>query len=368
MSQALVKVDVNTLQPAKSIEELKVTLARLQASDVNILSPVASVDHIKALHAVSLRAVVIDPTITDPKNGQGPECYRGKFCQGDEVALGGVAINKLMAAAGAQVISKRRLDDRGDANYCEIEVYVGVRDFDGTPRQAVGTKEIDLRDGSAAAQEGTRTGMLGFYRQHIQSTCETKAIYRALRKLFALRQKYSAKELGRPWIVPKLVVTWDMTDPDQKRAAIDEARLGERALYGAVVPVEDEPRLLKDVTPARELEAGSNGTAPAAAATTPVAPKPAAVEASPDDFELLEPPAAPIVCTCPCGDQHEVSPEVAKLTTDAVGAIRCRACFPGRGFDYNAHKDIKSLNLPKKPNLTAAMIRDAVKTAAAGGR
>jgi hypothetical protein len=148
------------------------------------------------------------------------------------VALGKNALAKLMAAAGVQVVSKQRLDDRSDPSYCELEVALALRDFDGSHRQVIATKEMDLRPGAPETMkpekdtQGNKTGRLVPYeasaladkRRHIQSHAETKAIERGLRLLFALPQKFKRAQLEKPFVVPKLVAL-DPTDPETKTAS-----------------------------------------------------------------------------------------------------------------------------------------------------
>ena len=181
-------------KPLTQIEDLRNAWKSLEGQ-CNLVSPVVIVDTIPEMHAISLRSVMVDPTTN--RFNQGPEVYHDRrFCGEGEVALGGVALRKIAAAAGIQMIERRRLDDRSDPNYCEIEIIIGVRDFDGTWRQVTNAKEIDLRAGApetmkAEKDGGHKTGRmipldasaLGDRRRHIQSLCETKAFYRAIRTI-----------------------------------------------------------------------------------------------------------------------------------------------------------------------------------------
>jgi hypothetical protein len=283
-----------------------------------------------------------------------------------------------MAAAGVQIVSKQRLDDRSDPNYCEIEVALAVRDFDGSHRQVIATKEFDLRPGAPETMkpekdaEGKKTGRLASYqdsaladkRRHLQSHAETKAIERGLRLLFALRQKYKLSELAKPFVVPKLVPALDPTDPETKTALIHHALAGETALFGA-------PRAL----PARTLREVPERTARESHDLGPMSPldvgetpsEPEAPADDPADFEApdLTMPTEPIVCLCPCGDQAEVTEAVAVATIEKVGAARCAACFPGKRFDFERHKDLPTLGLPRHPKLTAADVKAALARGAA---
>jgi hypothetical protein len=343
---AIARIEDVTARPLVSVEDLRKTFDSLQGR-ANVLSPLAAVSHIKPLHQVSLRMVVLDPE---------RECYQDRrFCGPDEYALGGVALQKLAGAAGVEILDRTRNDDKSDRHYCEITMRLRVQDFDGSWRPMIATKELDLRDGSEDAQS-MKTQELSNARKHIQSLCETKAMYRALRKLFSIRQKYKKAELALPWVVPKLVVNLDLNDPDQKAAAIREATGATRALYGPG----DSPAALPPANPA--------GTHP----PPPVGTKPHDDEEEEDEdqasFDL--PDFAPdkkdepalILCLCPCGDSTEISKEVAEITTAKVGAPRCKDCYPNSGFNFEKHRDLPRgglLNLPKHPELTAEKVRAA---------
>lgn len=341
MSQALVKIEDVASRPLVNVEDLRRTFEALKGQ-ANILSPISAINHVKPLHQISIRLVTIDPQA---------ECYQDKrFCGEGEYAIGGVGLQKLIAAAGAQVIYKKRLDDRSDPLYCEMEMCLAVQDFDGTWRQIVQSKALDLREGSEDAKS-MKPMELANQRRNIVSMTETKALYRCVRKLFAVRQKYSKAELARPWIVPKLVPHLDLNDPEQKTAAIKDALSTSRALYG---PPPDETRELKDATPRPALATGPTSAPDQEQRREPAHEMPAADE--PGDFDMIDlasTPVAPKLCGCPCGHQVEVTEEVARLTTDQVGGIRCAACAPGRGFDFPRHKELRTLNYPKYPNVTA---------------
>lgn len=369
-------------KPLAKIEDLRDAFADLKTR-ANIVSPIASVDHIMPMHQISLRAVLIDPKVD--QYGAGPECYRDpRFCKGDEVALGKNALSKLMAAAGVQVMQKTRLDDRSDPNYCEIEVVLAVRDYDGTYRQVVATKEMDLRPGAPETMKpekdgtGRKTGKLVPFedtaiadkRRHIQSHAETKAIERGLRLLFSLKQKYTLAELEKPFVVPKLVANLDPDDPETKTALIHHALGGEAALYG-------QPRGAHGTRVMRAIEAHGRANDPSFRALPPADPDPVPDGVDPETGEVVEetvedfdaPPPAPaavpiVVCECPCGCQAEVSEATAKATKERKGTVRCRACWPGSGFDFARHKDLKDLAFPGM-QLTPEAARDLARKAGA---
>lgn len=364
-------------KPLTQIEDLRKTWESLEGQ-VNLVSPLAIVNTIPKLHAISLHWVKIDPTVN--QRGQGPEVYYDpRFCDKDERALGAVGLQKIAQAAGAEIVGTLRIDNRSESYYCNMEITVGIRDFDGTWRQTKKSREIDLRDGEPDSQKperdnsGRKTGQmtsldpsaLADRRRHIQSFAETKAFNRALRALLTLKQKYSLGELSRYFVVPKLIPDLDPSDPVQKDALINLAIGREKNLYNRLVNntlPSVEMRVLKDVTPEPATSPTSAGAQP------PIEPGPVSRETEAyeeEDFEAMEfEPLEPVaVCACPCGDQAELSGEVARITIERCGSPRCKECFPGKTFNYNRHKDFGSLELPKYPGLTADQIIAAVKKA-----
>lgn len=355
------KVEGLPSAPLARINELQATMESL-AGKVNIVCPVSSVDSVLPMHAISLRAVVISSEVNNA--GAGAEVYKGKFCEQNERALGKVALDKIAAAAGLQTIGRRRLDDRSDPYYCEIEITQGLRDFDGTWRQVTKTKAIDLRDGSPAANSFKNSpAALAQQRSVIQELAETKAGLRCMRTLLSIRQKYTVDELKRPFVVPKLIPALDPNDPDQKQALIGMAVGQSNGLYGptarALPAASETVREVKDVTPAPE----GKGTPPPPVGATPPDPEdddePEAPELEAYDFETPAEQAALIVCLCPCGHQAEVDELTARTSKEHIQTIRCAKCYPGPSFELDLHKDMRgSLEIPRYPGLKASDIAD----------
>lgn len=349
---ALTKIE-STLptRPVEKVEELRKMLGELSQT-VNLIAPVSRIDTIPALHGISLRAVLIDG------RPEGNEVYvDGRFCKNGEVALGGTALQKIAGAAGVQIIGVRRLDDHSEPFYCDMEVTIGLRDFDGTHRQIVKSKEIDLRDGQPEALKPEKRGdqktgnmvaldasALADKRRHIQSLAETKAFYRALRTILSLKQKYTREELNRPFVVPKLVPALDPSDPDQKKALISMALGTERVLYGALPP--GNTQQVRDVTPAT---AEPGHPVPPIDAKRPPAPDPDDEDAEDeigDPVEIADTPR--YICGCPCGCQKELTKARYDGTIEKISVARCVPCYPNQGFDFAAHKDLRDLGLVGK--------------------
>jgi len=371
MSQALARIDVGALVPSKpltSAREVGFALTALREKDsAFILTPIAAIDHVPDFHAISFRWLWIDPSfsVTKTENGKsiykaGPHCYfNPAFMSPGEVGLTKNGLAAILGVAGANPIVTR-VDDRKAPFVAEFQAVVYNRDFDGLWRQYPGHKRVDLSPESPTAKAMTPR-QLEQARQFIAEMAESKAILRALRPLFGLGQVYKVEDLKRkPWVVPKLVKRWDLSDPDQKRAAIEEAKDTSTHLFGGGPPADlamlappvmpGEPAVVPPATtaPTTATPAATPAAAPAAAAPEPASDDPKTF----DDVDFDEPSL--VVCGCPCGCQAEISPEVAEVTKQKIGTARCAICYPGRRFDVARHKDLANLGIPRWPNLTAA--------------
>lgn len=365
-SQALAKIGEMLPTIAKAfatLSEASNVLAEIRAGDLAfLLTPLTNITEIKPFHQVSFRAVFIDPTVTLVEGNKGkfwksgPHCYRAKFCAPDEVALGKNGLMAILGAAGDSVVTTR-LDDRSDPLYAEFQAIIYHQDFDGVIRQYPGTRAVDLRKGSPEATGMASSNQLDQAKQFVPANAETKAILRALRPLFGLSQTYKVDDLKRkPFVIPKLVPHWDLKDPDQKKAAIFQALGVGSKLFGPGESLPgSEPAPPAEGTPPPPVKETAK-TAPLGASDEEALPAEPIIDA--DDLPDFDEPSI-VVCGCPCGHQLEVTPEVAELTKASTGgAIRCATCYPGRSFDFKAHKDLRELGIPKYPGLTAERVRD----------
>jgi hypothetical protein len=147
--------------------------------------------------------------------------------------LARASIEQIVGAAGVSWDPQlcRRIDDGRDRRYCVFTAIGYARNLDGSVRTITGTKEMDLRDGSAqieALQErakkpkadgGARkdpSGQICEMRLHIMAHAETKAKGRAGRSL-GIRSSYSVSELAKPFAVVRLAATGRTEDPVLRR-------------------------------------------------------------------------------------------------------------------------------------------------------
>ena len=199
----------------------------------NVISPAIAVSELAQGFGANLATVLVDHTIVDAESGRGTETYRSKKIHKDhERALAKVAMLKLSQAAGIQwdLDRCRRIDNRQQRYFWEWQ-YVGtLRTHDGQMLVLRGSRELDLRDGSAEAQ-GMSDRQLQQQRSFGNEICETKAMERAIRAGLALRQVYTVEELKKPFLLVRFSFMPDMNDPEIKRLVTERALSGVGMLY-----------------------------------------------------------------------------------------------------------------------------------------
>lgn len=215
-------------------DELSEQLTRLQAH-YHVLSPAIAVADMAPGYGANLAVVKIDPAVVlaADGNGVGPDCYYSKTThkEPNKRSLNKQGVLKIGQASGVQWDPRlcRRTDNARVRNYWAWE-YVGyVRTHDGQILTIKGSRELDLRDGSAEAA-GMKDGQLIKARAVGNELCETKAMLRALRTL-GIRPAYTVEELQKPFLIVRFSFTPDMKDPEIKKLVTERAIGGIGALY-----------------------------------------------------------------------------------------------------------------------------------------
>lgn len=212
--------------------------ARLEAAadQAHLVSPMTSVGQIPQGWAVAITSVLVDiENETYPMTG-------GKK------GLGKVALDRIAAAAGISWDAQQsgRIDDGSDPYYCHWKAVGHIRNFDGTTREIVGSKEMDLREGSpqiAALHDRARNGkskdptaQIREMRLHIMAHAESKARLRATRSI-GIASGYSENDLRKPFIIAQLQLTGRVPGNPALEEALtlrlaDAALAGRQTLYG----------------------------------------------------------------------------------------------------------------------------------------
>jgi len=255
-------------------EELTTQLLQM-SQHYNVLSPTLAIANMAEGFGANLAIVQIDSTVKfemddkdHPKSGTGPDCYWSRTIHKsvDKRSLNKRGLKKIADALGIQWDDRacRRLDDMRQQHYW-LWQYVGyIRTHDGQLQTVKGTRELDLRDGSAESKTMTPNQLLQ-QRSRGNEICETKAMHRAIRNY--VDQSYTVDQLKKPFLVVRFSFTPDMSDPAIKKLVTQQAMAGIGALYpeppAAALPPPPEP------PPDQE----DDDEDPFAAATGPAAPK-----------------------------------------------------------------------------------------------
>jgi hypothetical protein len=234
----------STALATRQPQEPFAALAQYQQDRYNVLIPVTTMDELPAATRLSVRVVKVNPS-TDA--GEVYATENGKL------ALTGQTLDRVGSAAGITWISVDRTDDRKHPHFCEFRVTGRVIDFDGSVREAIGMRAIDLRDDAGNGEPGADlkeiiysaenakdkqggksprdpTKQIMKARQFMVPMCESKAKNRAIRRILSMKGGYTKAELEKPFVVPKLV-------PDASNPVAQQMMLGQMtgvtaALFG----------------------------------------------------------------------------------------------------------------------------------------
>jgi len=218
----------------------------------HVLTPAVQISAIAPQHAVNVAVVVLDTRIDE--KGIGTDTYgpasdgRGvPWMKQGERAPSKTGLLKIAAAAGVSWVPELsgRTDDGKTPFYWCYKSVATVVDFDGSRRVLPpGTFEVDLRDGSPSLK-GFTPNQIDQARKSGLRMAESKAMNAAIRTL-GLRQKYTAKELEKPFVILRTSFVPDMGDPMQRRLVAERALGGATALYG-------QPRQIEAGAPVHDV-------------------------------------------------------------------------------------------------------------------
>lgn len=250
-------------------------------SRANLITPVVEITSIAPHHAVNLSVVYIDPTVDE--NGNGPMCYRDKtFMAENERGLNKIGLDMVAAAAGISWLPhphSRRTDDGKTPHVWAFTVVGAYTAMDGTVQTLPpGSVEVDLRDGSdqiggwtqeeweklvesnkGKARANQKWTINGWSDKRVRQArrfglqlAETKARLRAIRSL-GIKQKFTADELRKPFVVPRVSFQPDMNNPVVAEIVTRQKLAGVSALFSQQQQV---------LPPATEIAAIAAGSTP----------------------------------------------------------------------------------------------------------
>jgi hypothetical protein len=259
-------------------------------NEYNVLAPTTQIQQISPFHRIRVEFVKVDP---DPEKGDtykvGSKCI-GKDSQGkpiyeDELTFSKVALMKFADAAG---ITWNWRDTRAVSitpDYVYYEAVGALRKPSGEWIALKGSVEIDLKvkeqeiyqgkleyakkladskydsdkkklDGKTPeqwAKEKTAEDMLR-ERKYKLRKAETAAMERVIRNALQLKQKYSPKELEKPFAIPKVDFSPDYNDPSVRKMMLQQGIQASNNLFGAtpVQAPDDGMQMFDGAKPAEE--------------------------------------------------------------------------------------------------------------------
>lgn len=330
---------------------METTLAKYDANKFNVLVPTQEIQQVSPWHAARVAVVNVNP---DPMAGDVFQVGSRKNEQTGQweplFTLAKPALMRLAASAGIVWNWRESGFVKLDASYVLYRAVGALRLPDGSWQPLIGTKEIDLSviedelleanlkkakeaklngmspEEWAAAQ--TRSAMIQ-WRKNKAARAETGAMLRVIRAALALRSQYTISELKKPFVVPRIDFSPDYSDPEVRRAIIENGMPAMASLFGQSAPASSQPFEMSH--PA--LTVGSEGddyipdlgsepvildvSNPNEPAPAPPAPQ---TEGAPDQSES----AGLDQCT-ECGVEI-ASPSVVRFSTGKCGRVLCYKC------------------------------------------
>lgn len=222
-------------QLAKASQSLTALAALFGEGNYNLLAPTVHMEIPRGMR-LAITEVKVSP------NKQDEEVVP---ISGGKLLVLKHKLDQIAAGAGISWFEERRMDGGQHPHYCEAFVKGRVTDYDGTVRELTGSKTVDLRESVAGvpgkdydeivtkAKAGNRDPgrQLMEARKFIAEIAFSKAKNRAIAQALGIKRGYTAAELRKPFVVPKLVL--DPTDADAKDLIMANAAGATEALYGS---------------------------------------------------------------------------------------------------------------------------------------
>lgn len=230
------------------------------AGSFNVLSPVIELasreSAISPYLVESVAAVKISP---EPRAGETYHDYRYANERDGLFALTGLGLAKIAAAAGIKWVATTMLERsrRPDGHVYVLWSATGaIRQPNGEWHLESASAHLDTADEAEALEDMYRrkldSGRARFteleipamvrrevlqIRTFAEERVETRAKNRVIRRVLALRQVYSGKELAQPFAVPRLIFRPDVADPlSLERVQLEGARARDE-LFGSPLPL-----------------------------------------------------------------------------------------------------------------------------------
>jgi hypothetical protein len=276
-------------------DQWKHDVQQFESRKFNVLAP-RELGTIPPYHTPQLSVVNINP------NPDAGDCYK---LPGGKFGLSKVALDRISQAASITWLPELcgRVDDGRDPNIVRYKAVGRIKDLSGAWRTIIGEKEVDLvaiedelrdtlpkRDKCPQQEparskwiEDTVTKEMIQFRKHKLARAQSGAMNRAIRSALALRSQYSAEEIARPFVLPRVQFTPDYSDPEVKKFMLCEATGHLSELYGAPAVSATLPPALPPAPEEDVVDAQAGPTNGDSAPAADPSPNP---DPEPDDEEM----------------------------------------------------------------------------------
>lgn len=246
----------------KEAQTVEKELEVYKKQKANILGPTTSMDGLSEFHKVIVDSVILS---SNPADG---DVYKHKDGYGDkpvQFILTGQALQRLAICAGVFWNPAETKATAQSQKYVAYNAVGCIRKTDGTPTcfQAEADIDIDVESDElresfikkrkdwdnkpwfkrmdATAQDDYADSAfrkeLNFKKKHKTKIAASSAKNRVIRVLLGIKKTYTQQELLKPFIMPRVVLQPDYSDPEVKKMMLTASIQAMTGIYGGAPPV-----------------------------------------------------------------------------------------------------------------------------------
>jgi hypothetical protein len=246
----------------KEAQTVEKELEVYKKQKANILGPTTSMEGLSEFHKVIVDSVMLS---SNPADG---DVYKHKDSYGDKPAqfiLTGQALQRLAICAGVFWNPAETKATAQSQKYVAYNAVGCIRKTDGTPTcfQAEADIDIDVESDElresfikkrkdwdnkpwfkrmdATAQDDYADSAfrkeLNFKKKHKTKIAASSAKNRVIRVLLGIKKTYTQQELLKPFIMPRVVLQPDYSDPEVKKMMLTASIQAMTGIYGGAPPV-----------------------------------------------------------------------------------------------------------------------------------
>lgn len=234
-------------------------LREYQSQGYNVLLPSSSIQRVSEFHDTVLEVVPLSIACGDAYPYDDRHLDKAK-----KFGIAKPGLLKLSHAAGIvwRWEATQRIDQMVSRDYVAYQAVGSLRQADGTWIDLKGSYELDLevieqdlrtlytkiarglrREDKLKSDEAVQGYIANSVQQellrkrkHKLRLAETGAMLAVVRSLLAMKSLYSREELERPFVVPRVVFSPNLSDPEIRKAILASSLRAVHDLYGAPAP------------------------------------------------------------------------------------------------------------------------------------